>query len=395
MKRLRMLLILVIVQLSVDAILISRFPPAPAGRDFIIQLTAGRVSVLDGPGHVYDREAQAIRQSEILGIEADEVLVLPFNHPPLLLPALGPLSRHLPRTAYLLWTVISFAFFVAGTALLTWRLCEGNFSVTHSVAVYLGVLAFFPIAVALIQGQDTALLFAGVCAFVFLLRTDRDLAAGTALSLAAIRPHIALALALPFLFARRRVFLGFLAGSSILLVYSLALVGVNGATQFLDLIRLTGLDSDLPNGGSRMPNLLGFLERALEPESRSFPAALSWLTWMLFVAASCACWKGLGNRVSILHVGLLVSGAVVLAPHIHLHDAALLAVPATICTLWRCQAARSDWETPAIALAVASLLLTVVSFSPSSVYDLLLVAALLLITVPLTLDVRRASENLA
>jgi hypothetical protein len=391
MNRRWVLLLLVLLQLGVDAALISQFPPV--GRDFIIQLTAGRVSVLDGRRKVYDREAQTTRQAEILGVGDDEVRLLPFNHPPLLLPALGPLSRASPRTAYLLWTLVSLALFAAGTALLTSKLGDDRVSAAQSATVRLGILVFFPIAVALTQGQDTALLFLGASAFVVLLRADRDLAAGAALSLTVIRPHIALGLALPFLFARRQVFLGFLAGSTALFVYSLALVGTEGAAQLIELLRLTSLDGDLPIGSTRMPNLLGFLERSIDMESRALTSAVSWVIWLLFVAISSAWWRALGRRVTVLHVGLLIAGAVVLAPHIHLHDAALLAITATICTFRRCQVARSDWEAPAIALAVASLLLTFVSFSPAPLFDLLLVGAFLLVTVPLTLDIRREFES--
>jgi hypothetical protein len=393
MNRSRVLLILVLLQLGLDAALISQFPAA--GRDFIIQLTAGRVSALDGHRRVYDWEIQATRQAEILGVEENEVRLLPYNHPPLLLPVLGPLSRSSPRTAFLIWTLFSLGIFVAGIALLTRKLGGESVSVTQSMSVRIGLLVFFPIAVALTQGQDTALLFIGASAFVFLLRANRDLAAGTALSLTVIRPHIALGLALPFLFARRRVFAGFAAGSSVLLVYSLTLVGTDGAAQLFDLIRLTSLNDDLLIGRSRMPNLLGFLERSLNPESRAIPAAVAWTIWLLFVAVSCASWRVLGSRVSELHVGLLIAGTVVLVPHIHLHDVALLAITATICTLSRHRAGRSDWEAPAIALAVASLLLTIVSFSPAWLYDPLLLAALLLATAPLTLDIRGGSEELA
>jgi hypothetical protein len=117
MNRRWVLLLLAVTQLGVDAVLISQFPPA--GRDFVIQLTAGRVSVLDGPEKVYDRETQTARQAEILGIDEDEVRLLPFNHPPLLLPVLGPLSRSSPRSAYFLWTAVSLALFISGIALLT------------------------------------------------------------------------------------------------------------------------------------------------------------------------------------------------------------------------------------------------------------------------------------
>jgi hypothetical protein len=259
--------------------------------------------------------------------------------------------------------------------------------------VRLAVLSFYPVAVALTQGQDTALLFLGASAFLFLFRSNRDIAAGLALSLTVIRPQVALGLALPFLFARRRIFLGFVAGSSVLVLYSMTLVGLNGAIQLLELVGLTGVGSDMAIGRSRMPNFAGFLHRALDNDSAALPTTV-WTTWLVFIAASCAWWKALGNRLSVLHVGVLIVGAVVLAPHIHLHDAALLGTAAASCTLWRCLAAKSDWDVPAIALAVASLLLTVMSVSPDSLYDALFAAALLLITAPLVLDIRQERRNL-
>ena len=60
MNRLWVLLLLVLLQLGVDAALISQFPPV--GRDFIIQPTAGTISGLDGRREVDDyssRKAQA------------------------------------------------------------------------------------------------------------------------------------------------------------------------------------------------------------------------------------------------------------------------------------------------------------------------------------------------
>lgn len=393
MKRGWALLLIVLVQLGVDVMLISQFPPI--GHDFIIQLTAGRVSELDGRQQLYDRDTQYIRQAEIRGIETEESpLLLPFNHPPLLVPVLGPLSRTSPRVAYLAWTFVGLALFVAGIIMVTWKLPAMVPTRIDASGVRAGILAFFPITVALAQGQDTALLFLGASAFVLLLRSDRDLAAGSALALTVIRPQIALALGLPFLFARRRVFLGFLIGSGILVTYSVLLVGVPGVIQLLELIRLMSLDGELPSGAARMPNLLGFLHRVLGLNSSGLPAAIAWTAWLLFIAVSCVSFNALGERVSVLHVGLLMSGTIVLAPHIHLHDASLLAISAATSTLWRCRGGQADWANPVFALAVASLLLAWASVGPSFRFDLLLVAALMLVAVPLVVDIRRDRYDL-
>jgi hypothetical protein len=272
-------------------------------------------------------------------------------------------------------------------------MCGSDVSVVQLVAVRIGILVFFPIAVALAQGQDTPLLFLGACAFVFLLRSDREFSAGSVLSLTLIRPQIGLALALPFLFARRRVFFGFLVCSSVLVVYSIWLVDVRGAIQLAEVIRATSLGDELLTGSSRMPNLVGFLHRAFDFETRALPAVIGWTTWIFFIATSCACWKALGNRVSILHVGLLILGATALAPHIHVHDAALLANSATACILWRCLEGRPDWDVPASLMVVASLMLTLASIAPASSYDFFLVVALLLLAAPLSGDLRRSRSD--
>lgn len=66
----------------------------------------------------------------------------------------------------------------------------------------LAVLVYFPIAFALTLGQVTTLYFPGVDPFVFLWRSDRDLAAGPVVSSTAIRTLTVLGLAMSFLFAR-------------------------------------------------------------------------------------------------------------------------------------------------------------------------------------------------
>ena len=96
---------------------------------------------------------------------------------------------------------------------------------------WLAVLSFFPVALALAQGQDTAVLVLGAACWSVLIRQRRDFTAGVLLSLVTIRPHIALTLAIPFVFARRRVFAGFLAGAVLLGLYSLSLVGCRGCSH--------------------------------------------------------------------------------------------------------------------------------------------------------------------
>ena len=102
-------------------------------------------------------------------------------------------------------------------------------------------------------------------------------------------------------------------------------------------------------------------------------------------------WKLLGSRVSSVHCGLLIVGTLVLVPHIHLHDLAILTVPAIAAAAGHVAASRTDWELPVIALGIASLLLTVMAVTDSPVFDICLAAAIFLISAPLFGDLRDMS----
>jgi hypothetical protein len=389
LNRTWLLLVLVIVQIGIGIVLVAGFPGAR--RDFLIQMTAGRVAELDGFGQVYDRELQLRRQLEVRHQAEDEKVLLPFNHPPLLLPFLRPLSRLEYGRAYLIWTVCTVLLLILAVFVLTSAFSDNGASGLQLTAVRMAVLTFFPIAVVVAQGQDTSVLLIGVAAWIVLFSSRRDFAAGVLLSLASIRPHLAIGLALPFLFARRNVFTGFLIGVTILASFSISLVGFQGAVDYVELIRESSIGDTLVIAEGRMPNFLGLIRRLGGADSRAVAAIAAWLTWIAFIVATSIWWRSMGSRVSSVHCGLLVVGTVVLVPHIHLHDLAVLTVPAIAAAAGYLAASRADWELPIIALGVASLFLTVMAVTDSPVFDICLAAAIFLITAPLMREPRAMS----
>ena len=102
------------------------------------------------------------------------------------------------------------------------------------------------------------------------------------------------------------------------------------------------------------------------------------------MALSSFWWQRSGPRVSIRHCGLLIAGTALLVPHIHLHDVTILAFPPVLAATARFSAEREDWDVPVVALAFASLLLTLMAVSPAPVFDLCLAGAVLLIVRPPT-----------
>jgi hypothetical protein len=352
-------------------------------RDFVIQLTAGRVADLDGYDKLYSYEAQIQRQSEIVDRESDEVRLLPFNHPPLLAPALKPLSRTSNSRALLIWIAISLSVFAFAGHWLVKTLLVPPASLREGVTATLAILVFLPILIALIQGQDTPLLFAGVAGWTVLFRSRRDLAAGLLLSITAIRPHMALTLGLPFLFARKRVFLGWLLGILLLSTWSIALVGVNGIFDYFELLSLTGSGVGVSSGQVRMPNLLGFLSRR-SPEGVTPPLIFTaWMAWTLGITFFSILWARTGDRLSCLHLGLLVLVGTFLLPHIHLHDLSVLAVPVVVAASALLAVNKDFWNRPLLALGGASFALGLAIVSSGPLFDLSLVFAISLIAVPL------------
>jgi len=384
LNRTWLLLLLVCVEMTIALFLVAGFPGEK--RDFLIQITAGRVAELDGPERLYDAELQLMRQREIRLEAGGEDVLLPFNHPPLLVPFLRPLSEVPYGRAYLIWTACTVLLLICTVILLTSAFLEPDVSTLQLSAVRMAVLAFFPVAVVVAQGQDTGILLFAITAFVVLLASRQDFSSGVLLSLAAIRPHLALGLAVPFLFARRRVFGGFLVGVAILASFSISLVGISGVVGYVELIRETSFGGTMLIGETRMPNLLGLIHRLFGGDDRVVPSIAAWLTWVTFMVATSLWWKSLGTRVSSLHFGLLIVGTAFLVPHIHLHDLAILTVPAITAANGRLAASRSDWDLPIIALGVSSVLLTVMAGTDSPVFDLCLAAAAFLIGAPLFRD---------
>ncbi len=349
-------------------------------------MTAGRVADLNGAHKLYDPALQLHRQNEIRRDVLNEDVLLPFNHPPLLVPLLRPLSRASMDRSFLIWTAFTLLLLALSAGVLTSGLLANGASRLELTAIRLAALSFFPVAVVVAQGQDTSMLLIAVAAWAVLFRAHNDLLAGLMLSLASIRPHLAIGLALPFLFARRRVFWGFVAGVAVLATYSIGLVGFHGVIDYLELLRETSIGGTMLIAETRMPNLLGVLHRLGGIENRVAVSLAAWLTWIGFMVGTSVWWRSLGSRVSSTCCGLLVAGTVFLVPHIHLHDLAILTVPMIIAAGDRLHGHRSDWMRPVTALALASLALTVMAVSPSPVFDIFLAAAILAIGIPLIRD---------
>ena len=223
MKRVRFGLLLPVVaialQLAWYAVLMVSYVRTTGkleGADFLMYYSVGRVAREYGLNRVYDLDLEAAAQAEITGIHLDSQQILPPNHPPFLNPLLGLLAGLDYRAAYFGYVLLLVILVVAGLPALYRVLQQNGWSHTQAWVALVGVSLFEPLFMSVLKGQDSALLLLGGLLWFSGLTRNNDRLAGLGLSLTLIRPQVAIVLAVPFLFRKRKVFGWFCAGAAAL-----------------------------------------------------------------------------------------------------------------------------------------------------------------------------------
>jgi hypothetical protein len=242
-------------------VLFRSIPTALAGfADFRSFYTAGFM-VRSGYAHqLYDYHLQERLQNLV----APQNSGLPFIYPAYASLLFVPLSFLSYRAAYLL--------FLAMNLLLLWlsaRLMRD--SLPHLAGLWPPLpsalfFCFFPVAVALMQGQTSILLLALYCAAFASLQKGKPLQAGIFLGLAILKFQIALPVALLFLLWRRwRFVAGFAAGAAAATALSLCVTGYPAfleywRTLFLMASSASGRTAQFCMSPAMMPNLNGLAQ---------------------------------------------------------------------------------------------------------------------------------------
>lgn len=302
-------------------------PVQVRGADFVAFYAAGRIARQEGAGRVYDLDLQKKYEEQVAGFAISPEDTFPFPHPPFIIPLLLLTAGEQYEAAFLVWSGLMFAFlFLAAVALL--RASRAQFDPPARRLLLAGYLLFFPAFVSLANGQDSALLVLGGGLWVWGLFAGRDWLAGLGLALMTVRPHLALPLALPFIFRRRGVLLWFAVGCGALALFSLAYVGLEGIEGFIHILFLSGSGEAYHINENKMINLLGLLLRLLPAADSSLLRSMAWGAYVAAMAGLCLWWRrapALGWR----EAGTALLAVLFTAPHLHFHDLALLLVPLT------------------------------------------------------------------
>ena len=225
--------------------------------DFTVYYTAANILRQGRGASLYNAATQEAVQRQFTTDADIRRGPLPYIHPPCEALIFVPLTLLPYRQAFLVWNLLNLGMLVGIAVLL-----RGILFSLRPIPLWewlLALLAFFPVFVNFLQGQDAILL---LLVFVLAFRAlDRgaDLVAGGWLGLALFKFHFALPLTLILVIWRgRRLAAGFAATASAVTLISLALVGWSGAMQYPAYAWRT---VSIPGHGQTplglMPNLIG------------------------------------------------------------------------------------------------------------------------------------------
>jgi hypothetical protein len=277
----------------------------PLGIDYHTYKAAAVVGLKEGWSETYDQAAVAVAQIQL---DPGEV-AQPFLSPPTVAWLVTPLVPLPYQFSYYVWAFLTVVAYVAAIA---WSTPSRGLQRLILVAA-----AFSPwwVLEAFRVGQVVPLVAVGMAISWRLLRENRNVAAGVALSLLLLKPNTAFLVPFAVLAAGRvRAFAALTAVGAVLVVASLLLVGGDGAFDYWS--QLTG---SLPTGADALT-----LERALGLHGM----AITLMRVVIVVAVLIAAYRLRRSPGLVLVAGIL--GSLIAVPYLHASDFCLLAVAAVI-----------------------------------------------------------------
>jgi hypothetical protein len=319
-------------------------PRQRTAADFLPFYAAGGAAVTKGFASAYDLESERQAEDDVLSLTIQQAYlargqvppqdlgpaltmaeVNPFPHPPFILPLLFGLAHLGYVPAFVIWSLLMIGLFMLGCLMLV-RLVPEAQGMDRWILI-LGSALFFPAFFSFINGQDSAILFVGAVLWFTGLLQRRDLSSGLGLALTTIRPQVALALALPFIFRHRKVWWWFCLGAGCLALLSLVLLGKAGIENYLHILTLSASGSGFKfiNDAFHI-DLGGLLHRDLPWLGSSVIRVVGWTGFVIAILFLCWTWARNVERLE-KWIGLAVIVAIFFVPHFNYHDLVLLLLP--------------------------------------------------------------------
>jgi glycosyl transferase family 87 len=200
--------------------------------DFRAQYTAGYMLRSGNAHRLYDYATQFLVQNRLI---SPRTATMPFDHMAYEALLFAPFSFLRFKAAYLAFLVLNLASLFMSIVMI--RRWTPTLNQLYPWLAPVMILAYLPTAVALMQGQESALLLLDLVVCYAALTNGDEVIAGIVLSLGMFKFQIILPIALLFVLWRRWRFVwGFSVSTIGLLLISFALVGMDAARSYLCLL---------------------------------------------------------------------------------------------------------------------------------------------------------------
>jgi len=307
------------------------FPNALRGHADFRQLYAAGYMVGTGhAGELYDARAQQQFQDALVG---NDERALPFIRPAYQSLLFVPFSLLPYRTAYLAFLALNL--FLLAIAVWLMHTKMGNlYRVWRGLPVFV-FLVFYPIALALMQGQDSILLLALLAAALVSLDRGQEVVAGVLVGLGLFKMQIVIPIALLFLlWRRRRFFAGFALSASLCLLLSFWVVGFAQTAVYARALFSVGTtvaagnQNQFPLRVSIMANLRGLIFGLLGARLTGI-----WIQALTIVVSMLVLlWVAVSARTAMGSDALVIAitAGVVVSYYLFIHDLSVLLIPIVI-----------------------------------------------------------------
>jgi len=291
--------------------------------DFLAYYAAGKL-LLHGSTQIYSLPAVSSAERLMLGRLRLKDGGLPYLYPPYFAIALSPLARLPYSSAFAAWLAVNCALLG-----ITLRALQRLVSISGRAAVLFWVASasFLPVFLAATQGQVSILLLTALTMSLVALRAGHEGIAGAALALATVKPfYLPVFLLLLAIRGHYRALLSFAGGSAALLVAGAPAGGLNSVVAYGRQVQLA----------SHWHALFGFAPQRNQSLSGAFtlslPSGISSVAWLVTAILITGVFVRLAWRSRQLELSwaLATVAALLISPHVFVHDLTILLLPVAI-----------------------------------------------------------------
>lgn len=299
--------------------------------DFLCYYSVSHLVLEGHGGHLYDMHVLGQLESTVAYPFRLRPSGLPYVYPPYLALILAPLASLPYNVAYLLWlTINALVLSACMYALEQYARLEGRPAMLFRLACY----SCLPVVVALLQGQTSVLVLGILTLSFFALRSGRETQVGAVIAFLLIKPPYLVPFLILLLAQRRwRALAASVLVASALLGIPVILFGPSILPSYGHMsVQAAGWHDNSVSGFDAPSNraYLGFVQLLVPMHFQS--AVTATLDAATLAALALFAWH---QRRIDRQFALAVIAALLIAPHVLVHDLTLLAIPAAVVVRYR------------------------------------------------------------